>query len=61
MKINITMKVGQEAEISGVIEIDEYRLEGLSEEEIEAAIEINVSSWANSQIQIEWETVEEET
>ncbi|RAV20350.1 hypothetical protein [Paenibacillus contaminans] len=60
MKVNVTLKVGEEAQINGVIEIDEYKLEGLTEEEIEAAIQVNVSSWANSQIRIEWEVSEEE-
>lgn len=60
MKVNVTLKVGQEAQINGVIEIDEYKLEGLTEEEIEAAIQVNVSSWANAQIRIEWEVSEEE-
>jgi hypothetical protein len=60
LKVNVMLKVGQEAQINGVLEIDEYKLEGLTEEEIEAAIQVNVSSWANSQIRIEWEVFEEE-
>ena len=60
MKINVSLKIGPEAQLDGVIEIDDYRLEELSEEEIEAAIEMNVRNWANAKIQIEWEVAEEE-
>ncbi|WP_409342149.1 hypothetical protein [Paenibacillus sp. MBLB4367] len=60
MKVKVSMKVGEEAQIDGMIEIDDYKLEELSEEEIEAAIEILVKNWANDRIRIEWEVAEGE-
>jgi len=43
-----------------VLEIDDRKLEHLSSDEVEQAIEVVVRDWASSGIEAEWETLDEE-
>ncbi len=55
LKIHVQMKVDGQAVKEHILEIDDYKLEELSEDEIEQSIEIVVQQWASSQVEIEWE------
>ncbi|WP_010271188.1 DUF7167 family protein [Paenibacillus senegalensis] len=59
MKIKIVMDV-QNYQIEDVLELDDDKLEPLTEDELRAAVEINIREWANNQIQIAWEVLESE-
>lgn len=56
MKIHVTLKVSDGHELKDVLEIPEQKLGELSDDEIEAAIEINIRAWVNEHITVEWET-----
>jgi hypothetical protein len=58
MKIKISLSVKGKELAEEVIEIDDAKLEELTEEEIRAAVEVNIRNWADRSIQIAWETVE---
>lgn len=58
MKIKIVMDVGDH-QIEDVLELEDEVLEPLTEDELRAAVEINIREWANRQIQIAWEVIEE--
>lgn len=55
MKIRISLSVGDELVKEDEVEIEEGKLEELSEEEIEAAAEAVVRQWADRRLRIEWE------
>lgn len=57
MKVKIVMEVG-EHQLSKVVEIDDNKLEPLTEEEVQAAVEIKIREWADNQIRIAWEVIE---
>lgn len=59
MKINVSLLLdGKEAKRE-TIEIPSHKLEDLSEDEVEASIEMVVRSWADRMISIAWETEDE--
>jgi len=58
MKIKVKLFIGEERCKEAVIEISDSKMEPLSAQEIEDAIEMNVREWANQLISIEWETEE---
>lgn len=55
MDIKIRLSVEGEPVKEAVVQIEDYKLEELTEEERESAIEIVVRNWADRHIQIEWE------
>lgn len=59
MKIKVNLMLQGKTVLEDIIEIDDDKLEPLDDSEIESAIEVNVSSWANEQVNISWETLEE--
>ncbi|TVY11677.1 hypothetical protein [Paenibacillus cremeus] len=59
MLLNIKISIGGELVKAASIEVDDYKLEELTEEEKESAMEIVVRNWADRNLQIEWEDVEE--
>ncbi|WP_164821496.1 hypothetical protein [Paenibacillus koleovorans] len=56
MKFKVQVSVGQEVVKELWMEIVDDKLEELSEEEIEAAIEMKVRNWADREISLAWET-----
>lgn len=58
MKIDVTLMVADGHSIHEVIEIEEFRLGELTDEEIETAIEIRIRSWVDQQISVAWEVQE---
>ncbi|MFD0868098.1 Uncharacterised protein [Chlamydia abortus] len=58
MNIKVNLMVG-EHQIDKVLTIEDHKLEGFSEEEIEAVIEVKIRNWANDLIRIAWEVEEE--
>ncbi|MGN7382271.1 MULTISPECIES: hypothetical protein [unclassified Paenibacillus] len=58
MNIKVNLMVG-EHQIDEVLTIEDHKLEGFSEEEIEAVIEVKIRNWANDLIRIAWEVEEE--
>ena len=56
MKINVTLRVSDGHELRDVIEIEEHKLGELSDDDIEAAIEMMVRRWVDKTIEVEWET-----
>ena len=59
MKINVTLRVSDGHELLDVIEIEEHKLGELSDDDIEAAIEMMVRRWVDKTIEVEWETEED--
>lgn len=59
MRIQIQMSVSGQPVKQDVIEIKEYKLGELTDEEIEQAVEINIRSWVDRMVQIEWEVIDE--
>jgi hypothetical protein len=60
MKIKISLSVGGEQVKEDVVEIEDDKLEELSEEEVEAAAEAVVRQWADRKLSIAWEVAEPE-
>lgn len=60
MKIRVTLSLKDQKKAEEWIEIDDRKLEELTEDELENAIDIVVRDWANEAIRIEWETEEGE-
>lgn len=60
MKINVSLTVGGETIKHDTIEIDDDKLEPLTEEELEAAIEVHIRTWAENNVQIAWEVQTED-
>lgn len=56
MNIRVNLRVEGQLAASGTVSIDDRKLEELTEEEVEQAVEIMVSKWANDRIEIDWET-----
>ena len=59
MKINVQLMVNAEHKLEDIVEIDDYKLEELTEEELEAAIEVCIRNWADQKISIAWEVRDE--
>lgn len=55
MKIKVNLSVSNELVKKDIIEIEDWKLEELTKEEIEGAIEIQIRNWADRMIQIAWE------
>jgi hypothetical protein len=55
MKIRVNLSI-KELQVEEFLEIDDRKLEELSEEEIEQTIDIVVRNWVNDAIRLEWET-----
>jgi hypothetical protein len=60
VKIKISLSVDGEVVKEDVTEIDDRKLEELSREEVEAAVEAVVRRWADRKLSIVWETDESE-
>jgi hypothetical protein len=60
MRIQIQLSVDGESVKQDTLVIQEQRLGDLTDEEIESAIEINIRSWVDRMVQVEWEVLEEE-
>lgn len=58
MRVKIKVALLGELMKEAELEIDDYKLEELSEEEKEGAIEILVRDWANRHLHLEWEAEE---
>lgn len=55
MDIMIRLSVEGELVKEAVVQVEDYKLEELTEEERESALEIVVRNWADRHLQIEWE------
>lgn len=55
MKIKVRLDAGGRAQMEDVLEIGDAKVAELSEEELEAAVEIVIREWANRIVRIEWE------
>lgn len=55
VNIKIKLHVDKQVVKEDQIEIEDHKIEELSEEELMEAIEIVIRDWADKQIQIEWE------
>jgi hypothetical protein len=60
MRIQIQLSVDGESVKQDTLVIQEQRLGDLTDEEIESAIEINIRSWVDRMVQVEWEVLEDE-
>jgi len=60
MRINIQVSIGGEPVKTDTIVIEEHKLGELTDEEIQNAIEINIRSWVDRHVQVEWEVEEED-
>lgn len=61
MKIFVKLHVADGHQVKDVIEIEEHKLGELSDEEIEASIEMRIRSWVDRMISVEWEAEEEKS
>jgi hypothetical protein len=60
MRIKVALAFGDQAVKEDILEIKEHKLGELTDEEIESAIEVNIRSWLDKHLQIEWEVIEED-
>jgi hypothetical protein len=60
MRFKVALAFDNQAVKEEILEIKEQKLGDLTDEEIERAIEINIRSWLDKHLQIEWEVMEEE-
>jgi hypothetical protein len=58
MKIQIQLLVDNNVVKEDVLELEEQKVEHLNEDELEAAIEINIRDWIDKMVQVSWEVVE---
>jgi len=58
MRIKVRLSVGGQQVKEDELVIEESKLGELTEEEIEQAIEINIRTWADKMISIDWEAAE---
>ncbi|MEC0245659.1 hypothetical protein P4H65_07610 [Paenibacillus chitinolyticus] len=58
MKIRIDLSVGGENVKEAFLQIEDRKVDHLTEEELLQAVEINIRSWADREIGISWEIVE---
>lgn len=59
MKIRIRLSVSGEVVREAAVKVDDLKFEELTGEEREQAVEVLVRSWADKELQIEWEAVQE--
>jgi hypothetical protein len=59
MHIKVALSFGDQSVKEEILEIKEYKLGELTDEEIERAIEINIRSWLDKNLQIQWEVLDE--
>lgn len=60
MNIKVRLRVNGATAAEDTIEIEDHKLDELSEDEVERAVEIVVTQWANDRIEIDWDTGDEE-
>lgn len=60
MKVNVSLTVGEETVKHDIIEIEDWKLAELSQDEIEATIEVLIRTWAEQHVHIAWEVQDEE-
>jgi hypothetical protein len=60
MRIKVALAFDDQAVKEEILEIKEQKLGDLTDDEIERAIEINIRSWLDKHLQIEWEVLDEE-
>ena len=58
MKIQVRLHAAGNTVLEEIIEIDDNKLEELTEEEKEQAVEVVIRSWMDRVVAIDWETVE---
>ncbi|MGO4269231.1 hypothetical protein AB4Z22_05185 [Paenibacillus sp. TAF58] len=58
LRIQIQLAVSGELVKQDVLEIAEYKLGEMTDEEIESAIEIKIRTWVDRMVQVEWEVLE---
>jgi transcription initiation factor IIE alpha subunit len=58
VKVDVTLMIADGHSVHEVIEIEEFRLGELTDEEIESVIEIRIRSWIDQQISVAWEVQE---
>lgn len=55
MKVQLVLKIKEDVVATDELNIEDDKLEPLSEDEVEAAIEMNIRQWAEQHIHISWE------
>jgi hypothetical protein len=60
MRIKVALAFDDQAVKEEILEIKEQKLGDLTDDEIERAIEINIRSWLDKHLQIEWEVLDED-
>ncbi|WP_424991795.1 DUF7167 family protein [Paenibacillus turpanensis] len=60
MKVKLQLLVDENVSKEHVLEIPDHKLEELTEEETEAAIQILVRDWVNETVGVAWEVLEED-
>ncbi|MEX1031679.1 MAG: hypothetical protein WDZ91_16765 [Paenibacillaceae bacterium] len=58
MKVDVILKLADGHSVHDVMEIEEFRLGELTDEEIESVIEIRIRSWVDQQLSVAWEVQE---
>jgi len=59
LNIKVRLSVRNELVLEDIITINDAKLAQLTEEEVERAVEIHISEWANRNVSIAWESVED--
>ncbi|MEC0230947.1 MULTISPECIES: hypothetical protein [Paenibacillus] len=59
MRIQVQLAINGETVKQDVLEIAEQKLGEMTDEEIESAIEVNIRTWMDRMVQVEWEVIEE--
>lgn len=59
MKIHVALVVSDGHRLEDHIEIEEFKLGGLTDDEIEAAIERRIRNWVDEAIAVQWEVLDE--
>jgi hypothetical protein len=58
VRIQLQLSIGERTVEKAFIEIDDRKLEELTPEELEGAIEMNVRTWADRNIRLDWEVID---
>ncbi|NOU64459.1 hypothetical protein GC096_10505 [Paenibacillus sp. LMG 31461] len=59
MRIQIQLAIDGETKKTDVLEIAEYKLGEMTDDEIEQAIEVKIRTWVDRMVQVEWEVIDE--
>ena len=59
MKIHVELVVSDGHKLEDQIEIEEFKLGSLTDEEIEAAIERRIRNWVDEAITVQWEVLDD--